>query len=66
VQDVKRISLFLAEPQFAAFQQLARESGRPYSELIREALDGYLRGHPRADALKQKAERPRAGTRKRS
>jgi hypothetical protein len=61
---VKRISLFLSGPQVRAFQALGRKLDRPYSELIREALDEYLRR--RGESVKLKAERPRARTRERS
>ncbi len=61
---VRRISLFLSEPQIAAFQALSRQAGRPYAELVREALDEYLRRKGVSQAIK--AERLRAGTRKRS
>ncbi len=40
---MRRINIYIADPQYAEFQRLARERGRPYSELIREALDHYLR-----------------------
>jgi hypothetical protein len=60
---VKRISLFLSDPQVAAFKTLARDLDRPYAELIRDALDQYLR---QRDPTSKKAERPRAATRKRS
>jgi len=66
VLDVKRISIFLSEPQVDAFQKLSAESGRPYAELIREALDAYLRDKGRTHPAKSKTERPRAVTRKRS
>lgn len=60
---MKRISIFLGEPQVAAFQALANERGRPYAELIREALDVFLR--QRGRTVKPKADRKRAQTRKR-
>jgi predicted DNA binding CopG/RHH family protein len=60
---MKRISVFIAEPQYRAFQELASEQGRPYSELIREALSRYLRDHGKPA---EKAERKRGATRRRS
>ena len=62
--SVKRISLFLSEPQVTSFKALGRSLDRPYAELIREALDEFLR--QRGKTVKPKAERPRAVTRKRS
>ena len=59
-EDVKRISVFLSEPQVKRFKALAKELGRPYAELIRDALDEYLR---QRGSTTKKAERPRAGTR---
>jgi hypothetical protein len=52
VRGLKRISLFIAEPQYEAFQALAASQGRPYAELVRDALDQYLRerGTPPAAA----------------
>jgi predicted DNA-binding protein len=61
---VKRTSLFLSEPQLRAFQKLARRQDRPAAELIREALDEYLRNRIGLDT--KKSERPRATTRERS
>jgi hypothetical protein len=61
---VKRTSLFLSQPQLDAFARLAKLVDRPSAELMREALDEYLR--QRGLSRSQKAERPRAGTRKRS
>ncbi len=61
---MKRVCLFLSEPQIAAFQALAEERDRPSAELIREALDDFLRR--RAPDSAQTAERKRAATRRRS
>lgn len=61
---MRRISLFLSEPQVAKFKALATTLDRPYAELIREALDEYLRQKEQTGELK--TERPRAVTRKRS
>jgi hypothetical protein len=60
---VKRISLFLSDPQVAKFKALGKQLDRPYAELIREALDEFLRNREQIGELK--AERPRAVTRKR-
>lgn len=59
---MRRISLFLSEPQVEGFKALAQELDRPYSELIRDALDQYLRER----RTTKKAERPRAVTLERS
>jgi metal-responsive CopG/Arc/MetJ family transcriptional regulator len=59
---VKRISIFLSDPQVEGFKALARERDRPYSELIRDALDEYLR---QRGSTTKKTERPRGSTRKR-
>jgi len=40
---MRRISVYISEPQYGDFQALAANQGRPYSELIREALSQYLR-----------------------
>jgi hypothetical protein len=40
---MRRTSLFLTQSQVMAFRTLAQEQGRSWSELIREALDEYLR-----------------------
>ena len=60
---VKRISVFLSQRQVEEFKALAEDLGRPYSELIRDALDQYLQ---QRGPTTKKAERPRAATRKRS
>ena len=54
----------IAEPQYQGFQKLAAERGQPYSELIREALNQYLRRQETLSRPK-KADRKRASTRKR-
>ncbi len=43
VGDTLRFTLYIAEPQYEHFQELAAERGQPYSELIRQALNQYLR-----------------------
>lgn len=60
---MKRISIFIAEPQYRGLQDLAAERGRPYSELIRDALATYLRDR---GAPAKKADRQRGRTRQRS
>jgi predicted DNA-binding protein len=60
---MKRVSLFLSERQVAAFQALAKELGRPSAELIREALDDFLRR--REPIAAHQTGRKRAVTRKR-
>ena len=39
---MKRISLFITDPQYRHFQELGTLRDRPAAELIREALDRYL------------------------
>lgn len=60
---MKRISIFVSEPQYVAFLKLAENQGRPYAELIREALDLYLR--ERSSPRGKSAPR-RAATRRRA
>lgn len=60
---MKRVSLFLSEPQIQAFEALRKELDRPVAELIREALDDFLRR--RGSDLAPQTERKRAVTRKR-
>ncbi len=62
---MKRISVFIGEPQYQQFLELANVKGRPYAELIREALDDYLRTQTRERRI-GKTERGRARTRRRS
>ena len=40
---MKRINIYIADPQYEQLQALGERRGRPYSELIRAALDQYLR-----------------------
>ena len=56
---MRRVTLYISEPQYQQFQELAATRGQAYSELIREALNRYLRAQARTD-------RKRASTRKRS
>ena len=60
---MKRISIFVSEPQYKGFLALAEQQDRPYAELIREALDVYLR--ERSHVTLKKTERKRAVTRRR-
>ena len=62
---MKRISVFIAERQLARLQALGEEYGQPYAELIREALNAYLRERDAETAVRQKAERKRVAARKR-
>jgi hypothetical protein len=39
---MRRISLFITDPQYKHFQDLGRERDRPVAELVRDALDRYL------------------------
>ena len=59
---MKRVSLYLSEPQIEAFQSLAQQRDRPVAELIREALDEFLRNRGGHTA---KPGRKRAATRRR-
>jgi hypothetical protein len=64
---MKRISLFLSDPQVAKFKALGKRLDRPYAELIREALDEYLRNREQIGELKRSASaRDRADAPKRS
>ena len=37
-----RITIFISRPQYLGFRKLAKSQGRPYAELVREALQKYL------------------------
>jgi hypothetical protein len=39
---MRRVSVFITDPQYQHFADLGRERDRPVAELIREALDRYL------------------------
>jgi predicted DNA-binding protein len=47
---MKRTALFLKEEQVKKLQRLTKETGAPMAELIRRAIDNYLR--ERAKELK--------------
>jgi len=40
-----RINFFLSEQQFASLKAMAKTTGLSYSELIRRAIDEYLKRH---------------------
>jgi len=40
---MKRISLFLSVPQFQALRALAKKLGLSFSEVVRRALDEFLK-----------------------
>ena len=40
---MKRTSIWLTEPQLKQFKKLSEKTGAPVSELIRRALDEYLK-----------------------
>ncbi len=61
---MRRVNLYISEPQYQGFQKLATERDQSYSELIREALNQYLRKQETLSRPK-KAGRKRAGARKR-
>jgi metal-responsive CopG/Arc/MetJ family transcriptional regulator len=57
---MKRISLFIADPQYERFHRVAQQRDRSVSELIRAALDAYLREHdPAGEATPTPARPPR-------
>jgi predicted DNA binding CopG/RHH family protein len=40
---MKRIAIHITQKQYEAYKQFAQREGLPYSELIRRALDEFLR-----------------------
>jgi hypothetical protein len=56
---VRRINIYIGDLQHEQFQVLAERHGRPYSELIREALNEYLK-HQDLQGQATKPYRPRA------
>ena len=42
---MQRTNLFLTEKQIAALKAVAKKTGLTYSELIRRAIDEYLKRH---------------------
>ena len=42
---MQRTNIFLTEKQIAALKTLAEKTGLSYSELIRRAIDKYLKRH---------------------
>jgi hypothetical protein len=64
---MKRISIYVSEPQHAGFHALGQRRGLKASELMRQALDEYLERHGVVNASgKTKAARQRAQTRRRA
>jgi hypothetical protein len=64
---MKRISLFISERQYKQFLSLSEAMGQPYAELIREALNSYLRAHAgTTESATKKAARTRVRARKRA
>jgi hypothetical protein len=43
---MKRIALFLSVPQYEALAALAKKLGLSFSEVVRRALDHYLKQQP--------------------
>lgn len=41
--SMKRTSMFLPVPMLAAFAELARKRGTPMAELIRQAMEAWLK-----------------------
>ncbi len=54
---MKRIQIWLDEQQAKALQRLAREQGRPVSEMVRRSVDALLGsvGQPSREALQSRA-----------
>lgn len=46
---MKRINLFLTDQQIATLKDLSQKTGLSYAELIRRAIDNYLRRHKKND-----------------
>lgn len=44
---MEKTTLYLPEELQRALRETARREGRPQAELVREALDSYLRDRPR-------------------
>jgi len=42
---MKRISIFLSEPQWIALRALAKKLGLGFSETLRRAVDEFLKKH---------------------
>jgi hypothetical protein len=42
-EPMVRTNIYLSRPQHAAFRKLARQTGRTASELVRLALDRFLK-----------------------
>jgi hypothetical protein len=42
---MKRIHLFLSQPQWVALVALAKARGLSFSEMVRRVIDEYLREH---------------------
>jgi len=61
---MKKITLNISTKQHEAFKQLAQREGLPYSELIRRALDEFLRRYasdlPRPNPLDNQTRREEA------
>lgn len=45
IMPMKRIAVFLSDPQWAALRALAQKLGLSFSEVLRRAIDDYLRKH---------------------
>lgn len=57
---MKRVTLYISDPQYSGVQELAEQRGRPYSELIREALEQYLRREAQKPAPRRAQTRRKA------
>ena len=40
---MKSVNIYLSEPQIAALKALSKKTNQPYAELIRRAVDQYLK-----------------------
>ncbi len=47
MQDRQRITLYVDAGQKARLDRLAEKRGRPWAELVREAVDNLLKKHKR-------------------
>jgi predicted DNA binding CopG/RHH family protein len=52
---MKRVNFFLPEPLLESYRRLAAARGTPMAELIRSALEAYLKGK---DAVPSRTEHP--------
>jgi len=53
---MKRVTLYLSDPQYRRLQDIAARTDRPYSELVRKAIDAYLEQSATAEAASRRAQ----------